>query len=83
MRMTEAEFEQEFQYQTITYFIKKLLEEGVISEEEFLSIDAENREKYRPVTGALLSGKSLICVPNRANICTEKEAQSDAKRTKT
>lgn len=83
MRMTEAKFEQEFQYQTITYFIKKLLKEGLISEDEFLAIDVENRKKYQPITGALLSGKFLICVPNRANICTEREAQSDAKHTET
>lgn len=81
MRMTEAEFEQEFQYQTITHFIKNQLKEGLISEDEFLTIDSKNRKKYQPVTGALLSGKFLICVPNRANICIEKEAQSDAKNT--
>ena len=35
MRMTAGEFERERQYQTVMHFVRKLLEEGLISEEEW------------------------------------------------
>ncbi len=82
MQMTVEEFDREFRYQTVTYFVRQMLEEGLISEDEFRLIDGRFREKYQPVTGALLSGKFLLCVPNRANICTDKEAQTYAENTK-
>ena len=52
MRMTSEEFDRELQYQTITYFIKKMLSEGLITEEEFHRIDEANRQKYQPITGS-------------------------------
>ena len=79
MRMTSEEFDRELQYQTITYFIKKMLSEGLITEEEFHRIDEANRQKYQPITGSLLSHKSLICVSIRANICADKEEIADEK----
>ena len=79
MRMTPEEFDRECQYQTTTYFIKKMLLEGLITEEEFFRIDEENRRKYQPVTGSLLSHKSLICASIRANICADKEVIADEK----
>ena len=36
--MTPEEFDRERRYQTVTFFMKKLLREGLISEEEFVQI---------------------------------------------
>ena len=78
MRMTAEEFDRERRYQTITYFMKKLLREGLISEEEFVRIDTENRAKFRPFTDSLLSGKFLLCPKNRVNMVAGKEAECHA-----
>ena len=48
MRMTAEEFERERQYQTVMHFVRKLLEEGLISEEEYCQIDTRNLEKWGP-----------------------------------
>lgn len=79
MRMTQDEFDRERRYQTVTYFMKKLLFEGLITEEEFCQIDTRNREKFRPFTGSLLSGKFLLCASERVINCSGKEAQSHEK----
>lgn len=81
MRMTQEEFDRERRYQTVTYFVKQLFQQGLISEEEFCQIDTRNREKYRPFTGSLLSGKFLLCAENRANMGAGKEAENDAECT--
>lgn len=74
MRMTAGEFEREKQYQTVMHFVRKLLEEGLISKEEYCQIDTRNLEKWEPKTGSLLSGKFLIYAENRANMSHGKEA---------
>lgn len=80
MRMTQEEFDRERRYQTVTYFLKQLLQRGLISEEEFCQIDTRNREKFKPFTGTLLSGKFLLCTENRVNMGAGKEAKNDAER---
>ena len=80
MRMTPEEFDRERRYQTVTFFMKKLLREGLISEEEFVQIDTKNRARFRPFTGSLLSGKFLLCTSNRGNMGPGKEAEDDEKR---
>lgn len=76
--MTGDEFNRERRYQTIMHFVKKMLLDGLISEEEYHQIDTRNRRKLRPMTGDLLSGKFLLCASDRANMTLGKEAQSDA-----
>ena len=83
MRMTQEEFDRERRYQTAAYFTKKMLLEGLITEEEFYQIDTRNREKYKPFSGSLLSGKFLLCASKRANIGLRKEAESHAECEKT
>lgn len=61
MRMTAEEFERERQYQTVMHFVRKLLEEGLISEEEYCQIDTRNLEKWGPKTGSLLRKVLDIC----------------------
>ena len=73
--MTPEEFDRERRYQTVMHFVRKMLDQGLISEEEYRQIDTKNRAKFRPVTGTLLSGKSLLFKENRGNMLTGKEAQ--------
>lgn len=79
MRMTQDEFDRERRYQTVMYFMKKMLSEGLITEEEFCQIDTRNREKFRPFTGSLLSGKFLQCASKRVINGVRKEAVNHEK----
>ena len=76
MRLTEEEFTRERRYQTVMYFVRKMLEQGLISEEDYCRIDTRNREKFKPFTGDLLSGNFLLCASKRVMNCTWKEADS-------
>lgn len=57
--MGKEEFRNEKLYQTTMYLAKKMLEEGIISEEEYRQIDTIFLEKYKPVFGTLFSDISL------------------------
>lgn len=57
--MSREEFRNEKLYQTTMHLARKMLEEGIISEEEYRQIDTIFLEKYKPVFGALLSDISL------------------------
>jgi hypothetical protein len=72
--MTEEEFSRESRYQVLMHFIRKMLTDGLISEEEYCQIDTKYREKFLPITGDLLSGRALLSSPNRANMVAGKEA---------
>ena len=74
MQMTQEEFDRERRYQTIMHFVRKMLLEGLISEEEYHQIDTRNRQKLRPKSGDLLSGKFLICATEYGNMAPGKEA---------
>ena len=53
--MSKDEFRNEKLYQTTMHLAKKMLEEGVVSEEEYRRIDTIFLEKYKPVFGTLFS----------------------------
>jgi hypothetical protein len=53
--MTKQDFKNEKLYQATMTVVKKMLSEGLISEEEYRQIDAIFIEKYRPVFGTLFS----------------------------
>lgn len=74
MRMTQAEFDQEKRYQVVMHFVRKMLRDGLISEEEYRQIDTKNRLELHPKTGDLISGKFLIEAGYRANMTHGKEA---------
>lgn len=57
--MSKEAFRNEKLYQTTMYLARKMLEEGVISEEEYRQIDTIFLEKYKPVFGTLFSDISL------------------------
>ena len=58
--MTQKEFNAERRYQTAMIYVKKMLDEGVISQNDYAAIDTKLLEKYQPTMSILLSGKPLI-----------------------
>lgn len=57
--MSKEDFRNEKLYQTTMHLARKMLEEGIISEEEYRRIDTIFLEKYKPVFGTLFSDISL------------------------
>ena len=58
--MSRNDFQNEKLYQATTMSIaRRMLHDGLISEEEYRQIDTIFLEKYRPVFGALFSGLLL------------------------
>lgn len=56
-------FRNEKLYQATMSMARKMLSEGLVSEEEYRQIDTIFLEKYRPVFGALFSDLSLTSGP--------------------
>lgn len=61
--MSKEEFRNEKLYQTTMHLARKMLEEGVVSEEEYRRIDTIFLDKYNPVFGTLFSDISLTSKP--------------------
>jgi len=61
--MRKEEFRNEKLYQTTMSIARKMLKEGIVSEEEYRRIDTIFLEKYRPVFGTLFSDISLTSEP--------------------
>lgn len=72
--MTQDEFRREKLYLSTMMFARKLLSDGAISEDDYYHFDTKMRAKYRPKSGDLLSGKSLIEARVRALMDVGKEA---------
>ncbi len=58
--MPKEEFRNEKLYQTTMRLARRMLEDGIISEEEYRQIDTIFLEKYRPFFGGLFSDITLI-----------------------
>ena len=54
-RMSKEQMRQEKLYQVTMSMVRRMLEKGLISEEEYRQIDTMFLEKYRPVFGTLFS----------------------------
>ena len=74
MKMTADEFDRELRYQAVMIFVRKMLDQGLITEEEYYQIDTKNRAKFLPITSDLLSGRNLLYASGRANMEAGKEA---------
>ncbi len=61
--MSKEEFKNEKLYQTTMHLVRKMLSEGINSEDEYRQIDTIFLEKYRPVFGTLFSDIRLISEP--------------------
>lgn len=57
--MSEREFRAELRYRMSLSVARSMLENGLISLEEYRQIDTILLKKHRPVLGTLLAGKSL------------------------
>lgn len=58
--MSEKEFCAELRYRMSLSVARAMLNEGVITKEEYRQIDTILLEKHRPTLGTLLAGKPLI-----------------------
>ena len=58
-----TEFQSEMLYQTTMSIVRKMLRDGLISEEEYRQIDTMFIKKYAPKFGTLLSDISLTSPP--------------------
>ncbi|MCM1222969.1 MAG: hypothetical protein NC124_01555 [Clostridium sp.] len=61
--MSKSDFRNEKLYQATMSMARRMLSEGLISEEEYRQIDTIFLAKYRPVFGTLLSDISLTSRP--------------------
>lgn len=57
--MSKEELKNEKLYQTTMHMVRRMLEDGAITEEEYRQIDTIFLEKYHPIFGTLLSDISL------------------------
>ena len=67
MLISEDEFNQEMHYQLVMHFVRLMLLERLISEDEFFLIEKRNRKRYNPLIGILLCGKFLLRSTNRVD----------------
>jgi hypothetical protein len=66
MRMNSEEFRNEYLYNSTMAQVRKLLEDGLISEEHYWQINTKMKAKYRPISDGLISENELICALKRA-----------------
>jgi len=55
--MTKEEFQNEKLYQTTMHIVRKLMQDGIISADEYSQIDAVFLKKYKPLFGTLFNNK--------------------------
>lgn len=53
--MSKEEFRNETMYQATMHIVRKMLADGIISEEEYRRIDDMFLKKYQPLLGSLFS----------------------------
>ena len=62
--MTKEQFHNEKMYQATMGMVRRMLSEGIISEEEYQRVDKIFIEKYSPVFGAVFSDMALTSQQN-------------------
>ena len=60
VEMSKEEGLREMTYQMVMRASWKMLQSGLLSENEYLAFEAKMREKYRPVIGLLFSDIDLL-----------------------
>lgn len=58
--MSKEQMKMEKLYQITMSMAKRMLDDGLISKEEYAIIDTEMKEKYRPTLGTLFADIDLI-----------------------
>ncbi len=73
MRMSNQEFHSEYLFSITMVHVRGMLEQGLITEEEYWKVNSWMKEKYHPVSDGLISESDLLCTRNRANMGAGKE----------
>ena len=60
VEMSKGDGLREMTYQMVMRASWKMLQSGLLSEDEYLAFEAKMREKYRPVIGVLFSDIDLL-----------------------
>ena len=60
VEMSKEEGFREITYQMVMRALWKMVQSGLLSEDEYLEFEAKMREKYRPVIGFLFSDIDLL-----------------------
>ena len=60
VEMSKEEGLREMTYQMVMRASWKMLQSGLLSENEYIALEAKMREKYRPVIGLLFSDIDLL-----------------------
>ena len=71
--MSKEEFRNEKLYQTTMHLARKMLSDGLISEDEYRQIDTIFRGKYRPILVSLQTEMSGYKADSMASCDTDKE----------
>lgn len=58
--MCKEQMKREKLYQATMCYVKKMLDENLISKDEYSVIDTKMREKYKPIFGTLFADIDLI-----------------------
>ena len=66
MSMTEKEFRNEYLYNSTMFQVGRMLEMGMITDEDYCRINTKMKAKYRPISDGLISENELICALKRA-----------------
>ena len=53
--MTKEQFRNEKLYQATMYLARKMVEQGILTEQEYREVDEIFLEKYKPVFGSIFS----------------------------
>ena len=76
MRMSNQEFRNEYLFSVTMGHVGRMLDRGLITEEEYQKVNRRMKEKYNPVSDGLISESGLQTRKNRAIMGVGKEAGS-------
>ena len=62
--MTKEQFQREKMYQATMGMVRRMLSEGLISQEEYARVEQVFLEKYKPLIGAVYAGMALTPCPS-------------------
>ena len=74
MRLSEQEFRDEYRYSVIIAQYKRMLDRGMITEQDYQAFNRKYKQKYHPVTDGLIAEYDLLCRQSRALMLSGKEA---------
>ena len=62
--MTKEQFQREKMYQATMGMVRRMLSEGLISQEEYARVEQVFLEKYKPLIGTVYAGMALTPCPS-------------------